>query len=200
MFLPELTGVRTPEGAEAPVGVGRAWQRDGWQATRLRYKGTAKNTLAEPDPLKRLAPAGNGIVFQRALSGIVRGKTVSLMLLPTGQMVSEPRQAEQPACLLCEGHAQGAGEDSCFNFTVICRLWCRGARVPRPARCTGQAPRQGPPHRGTKLNFHLVIAFPRRHSSCAIVPLCNCGETCAEETCRAHECLAGEPRSLLSRV
>lgn len=159
MFLPELTGLRTPKGAEAPAGAGRTRQQDGWQATRLRYKGTAKNTLAEPDPLKRLAPAGNGIVFQRALSGIVRGKTVSLMLLPTGQMVSEPRQAEQPACLLCEGHAQGAGEESCFNFTVICRLRCRGARVSRPACCTGQAPRKGPLHPGNKAQFSPCHCF-----------------------------------------
>lgn len=199
MFLPELTRLRSPKGAEAPAGIGRARQRDGWQATRLRYKGTAKNTLAEPDPLKRLAPAGNGIVFQRALSGIVRGKTVSLMLLPTGQMVSEPRQAEQPACLLCEGHARGAGEGSCFNFTVICCLWCREpachGQLAAPDKCLGRVPRT----RGTKLNFHLVIAFPRRHSSCAIVPLCNCGETCTKETCRTHERPAVEPRSLLSR-
>lgn len=160
MFLPELTRLRAPEGAEAPAGIGRARQQNGWQATRLRYKGTAKNTLAEPDPLKRLAPAGNGIVFQRALSGIVGGKTVSLMLLPTGQMVSEPRQAEQPACLpLCEGRARGAGEDSCFNFTVICRLWCRGAQAPWPARCTGQAPRQGPPHPRNKAQFSPCHCF-----------------------------------------
>lgn len=159
MLLPELTGLRAPEGAEAPAGVRRTWQRDGWQATRLRYKGTVKNTLAEPDPLKRLAPAGNGIVFQRALSGIVRGKTVSLMLLPTGQMVSEPRQAEQPACLLCEGHTRGAGEDSCFNFTVICRLRCQGAQVPQPACCAGQAPQQGPLRPVNKAQFSPCHCF-----------------------------------------
>ena len=162
MFLPELTGLRAPEGAKAPAGIGCTRQRDGWQATKLRYKGTAKHTLAEPDPLKRLAPAGNGIVFQRALSGIVRGKTVSLMLLPTGQMVSEPRQAEQPACLpafCARGALGGAGEDSCFNFMVICCLWCRGARVPWPARCTGEAPQQGPPCPGNKAQFSPCHCF-----------------------------------------
>lgn len=121
------------------------------------------------------------------------------MLLPTGQMVSEPRQAEQPACLLCEGRARGAGEGSCFNFTVICCLRCREpachGQLAAPDKRLGKVLRT----RGTKLNFHLVIAFPRRHSSCAIVPLCNCGETCTKETCRAHECPAVEPRSLLSR-
>lgn len=121
------------------------------------------------------------------------------MLLPTGQMVSEPRQAEQPACLLCEGHAQGAGEESCFNFTVICRLRCRGARVSRQLAAPDKHLGRVPCTQGTKLNFHLVIAFPRCHSSCAIMPLCNCGETCAEEMCRAHEYPAVEPRSLLSR-
>lgn len=149
---------------------------------RLRYKGTVKNMLTEPDPLKRLAPAGNGIVFQRALSGIVREKTVSLMLLPTGQMVSEPQQAEQP---LCEGRARGAGTAPAFisRFSGASSLH---------RTLLGRVPHT----RGTKLNFHLVIALPRRHSSCAIVPLCNCGETCAEETCGAHVCLAVEPRSL----
>lgn len=151
---------------------------------RLRYKDTAKNTLAEPDPLKRLAPAGNGIVFQRALSGIVREKTVSLMLLPTGQMVSEPQQAEQP---LCEGHARGAGTAPAFISQFS------GASSLRRTSL-GRVPRT----RSTKLNFHLVTAFPRRHSSCAIVPLCNCGGTCAEEMCGAHVCLAVEPRSLLA--
>lgn len=118
MFLPELTGLRAPEGAAALASTGSARQgRRGWQETRLWYKGTAKNTLAEPDPLKRLAPAGNGIVFQRALSGIVRGKTVSLMLLPTGQMVSEPRSR----AAFVRGARSGGREGSCFHVLVICR-------------------------------------------------------------------------------
>lgn len=123
MFLPELT--RVPESVAALASTGPARQgKRGWQEIQLQYKGTAKNTLAEPDPLKRLAPAGNGIVFQRALSGIVRGKTVSLMLLPTGQMVSEPRSR----AAFVRGARSGGREGSCFHVPVICRLRGRGAK------------------------------------------------------------------------
>lgn len=171
-----------------------AGQQDGWQETRLWYKGTAKNTLAEPDPLKRLAPAGNGIVFQRALSGIVRGKTVSLMLLSTGQMVSEPRSR----AAFVRGARSGGREGSCFHVPVICCPWGHGAErrgqlaVPDTTLAGSPAPREQ-----RVLNFHLVIALPGRQSSCAIVPLCNRGETCAGEMCHAHVCPAAEPRSLL---
>lgn len=145
MFLPELTRLRAPEGAAALAGTGTAQQgRRGWQETRLRYKGTAKNTLAEPDPLKRLAPAGNGIVFQRALSGIVRGKTVSLMLLPTGQMVSEPRSR----AAFVRGARSGGREGSCFHVPVVCRPRGRGAQgrgqlaVPDSTSAGPPAPRE----------------------------------------------------------
>lgn len=191
MFLPELTRLRVPESVAALASTGPARQgRRGWQETQLQYKGTAKNTLAEPDPLKRLAPAGNGIVFQRALSGIVRGKTVSLMLLPTGQMVSEPRSR----AAFVRGARSGGREGSSFHVPVICRPRSKGLW---PARCAGQHLSRATGTQGTELNFHLVFALPGRQSSCAIVPLCNRGETCAGETCHAHVCPAAEPRSLL---
>lgn len=195
MFFPELTRLRVPEGAAAPAGTGPAGQgRRGWQETRLWYKGTAKNTLAEPDPLKRLAPAGNGIVFQRALSGIVRGKTVSLMLLPTGQMVSEPRSR---AAFVRGARSGGREGSSCCHGPVYLPLTGPGSKGPWPARCAGQHLSRATGNQGTELNFHLVFALPGRQSSCAIVPLCNRGETCAGETCHAHVCPAAEPRSLL---
>lgn len=159
----------------------------------LRYKGTAKNTLAEPDPLKRLAPAGNGIVFRRALSGIVRGKTVSLMLLPTGQMVSEPRSR----AAFVRGARSGGREGSCFQCPGYLPPAGPRSRGPWPARCARQQASRATGTPGTELNFHLVIALPGRQSSCAIVPLCNRGETCAGEMCHAHVCPAAEPRSLL---
>lgn len=116
--------------------------RQGWRGreeTRPWYKGTVKNTLAEPDPLKRLAPAGNGIVFQRALSGIVRGKTVSLMLLPTGQMVSEPRSR----AAFVRGARSGGREGSCFHAPVICRPRGRGQlAVPDSTSAGPLAPRE----------------------------------------------------------
>lgn len=150
MFLPELTGVRAPEGAAAPAGTRPAQQgRRGWQETWLWYKGTAKNTLAEPDPLKRLAPAGNGIVFQRALSGIVRGKTVSLMLLPTGQMVSEPRSR----AAFVRGARSGGREGSCFHVLVICRLWGWGTEGRGQLAVPDRAPQQGHPHPENRAQF-----------------------------------------------
>lgn len=133
-----------PWPAAGPAGQGRR----GWQETRLRYKGTAKNTLAEPDPLKRLAPAGNGIVFQRALSGIVRGKTVSLMLLPTGQMVSEPRSR----AAFVRGARSGGREGSCFHAPVICRPWGWEQRAVASSLCR-TAPQQGHRHPGNRAQF-----------------------------------------------
>lgn len=62
------------------------------------------------------------------------------------------------------------------------------------------APQQGHRHRGNRAQFspyHCSSRTSRRQSSCAIVPLCNRGETCARETCHAHVCPATEPRSLL---
>lgn len=62
------------------------------------------------------------------------------------------------------------------------------------------APQQGHRHRGNRAQFspcHCSSRTSGRQSSCAIVPLCNRGETCAGETCHAHVCPAAEPRSLL---
>lgn len=70
------------------------------------------------------------------------------MLLGTGQMVSEPGCSARPP--LCEGLARGAGDGSCFDFTLI---W-------QPARCTGPASRRVSLCWGTKPGFHLVIAPP----------------------------------------
>lgn len=72
-----------------------------------------------------------------------------------------------------------------------------GSRGPCTACCAGQHLSRATRTQRTELNFHLVIALPGRQSSCAIVPLCNRGETCAGEMCHAHVCPAAEPRSLL---
>lgn len=184
MFLPELNGVRAPEGAAAPAGTRPAQQgRRGWQETWLWYKGTAKNTLAEPDPLKRLAPAGNGIVFQRALSGIVRGKTVSLMLLPTGQMVSEPRSR----AAFVQGARSGGREGSCFHVPVICCLWGRGAEG-RAQLAVPDSTSAGPPApRKQSSIFTLSLLFPDVRAPVQSCPCVTVGKPvlgrCATLTC-----------------
>lgn len=135
----------------------RDWARSA--AARLRDKGAAENALAEPDPLKRLAPAGNGIVFQRALSGIVPGKTVSLMLLPTAQMVSEPRSRA-----FVRGARSGGRGGLWLSF--------HGYLLAAPGTGTSA----GSLHPGTELNFHPVIAAATRHSSCAMCPCVTMGK------------------------
>lgn len=102
------------------------------------------------------------------------------MLVPTGQMVSEPRSR----AAFVRGARSGGREGSCSHVPLV----CQGAEGQHLSRATGT--------QGTELNFHLVAALPGRQSSCAIVPLCNRGETCAGETSHAHVCPAAEPRSL----
>lgn len=94
------------------------------------------------------------------------------MLLPSRQMVSEPQQAQQPARLLCEGHAPGAGMLLLsFHGDSLDRAWHTG-RAP-PWSCGAQ---------GTKLCFHLTAASPKWHHP---VPTMLC----------AHVCPGAEPRS-----
>lgn len=178
-LLPELSGPRAPGGAGAPVGVE---QSGNTTAGRRQGCSTKENTWAQPDPLKGLAPAGNGIVFQRALREEAGKDGLSLMLLGTGQMVSEPGCCPP----LCEGLARGAGYGSCFDFMLI---W-------QPACCTGPAPRRVPPRWGTKPRFHLVIARPDVTAPVQSCPCVTVGKP-VPRTWVTLACLVVQPGSLL---